>query len=82
MNLAGVPVTDEAVLELARLVDDAELADRLETAYSRMTRVLPLTIPEREAVLDAIAEDPPAGLEELRAVLLREHTARARGEMA
>ena len=37
-----------------------------------MTRLLALTIAEREAV-DAVAEDPPAGLEELRGVLLREH---------
>ena len=78
MHLAGVPVTDDAVLELARLVDDPNLADRLETAYARMTRVLPLTIPEREAVLAAIGEDPPAGLEELRGVLLREHAWRQR----
>ena len=37
-----------------------------------MTKVLALTIPERETVLAVIAEDPPAGLEELRGVLLRE----------
>ena len=78
MHLAGVPVTDDAVLELARLVRDPGLADRLESAYARMTRVLALTIPDREAVLDAIAEDPPVGLEELCAVLLREHAWRQR----
>jgi hypothetical protein len=65
VHLAGIPVTDDTVLELARLVEDEALAGRLDTAYSRMTRVL--------ALFDAIAEDPPAGLEELRGVLLREH---------
>ena len=78
MHLAGIPVTDDAVLELARLVNDPTLADRLETAYGRMTRVLALTIPERDTVLAAIAEDPPAGLEELHGVLLREHAWRQR----
>jgi len=78
VHLAGVPVTDDAVLELARLVDDPDLADRLETAYARTTRVLALTIPERGTVLVAIADDPPAGLEELRGVLLREHAWRQR----
>jgi hypothetical protein len=33
--------------------------------------VIALTIPERETILAAL-EDPPPGLEELRAVLLRE----------
>jgi hypothetical protein len=60
VHLAGIPVTDDAVLELARRVEDEALAGRLDTAYSRMTRVLALTIAEREVVLDAIAEDPPA----------------------
>jgi hypothetical protein len=36
---------------------------------------------ERDAIL-AVLDDLPDDLVELRAVLLREHTARARGEMA
>lgn len=35
------------------------LADRLETAYGRETKVLALTIPEREKILAAL--DDPAG---------------------
>ena len=73
IHLAGLPIQDALVLELAHLVDDEALAARLETAYGRMTRALVLTIDEREAVLDPIGDDPPAGLEELRGVLLREH---------
>ena len=76
MHLAGVPLRDELVLELASLVDD-DLGSRLETAYGRMTKVLALTIPERETIIRAL-DDPPAGLEELRAVLLREHVGRVR----
>ena len=65
------------VLELARLVDDDALAERLDTAYSRMTKVLALTIPERETIIRAL-DDAPDVLEELRAVLLREHVGRVR----
>jgi hypothetical protein len=75
--LAGVPVRDELVLELARLVDDDALGSRLEDAYGRMVKVFALTIPERETIIRAL-DDAPPGLEELRAVLLREHVGRVR----
>jgi hypothetical protein len=38
MHLAGVPVRDDLVLELARLVDDDHLARRLEDAYGAGAR--------------------------------------------
>ena len=63
--------------QLARLVDDDDLGSRLWTAYGRMTKVLALTIAERETIIRAL-DDPPPGLEELRAVLLREHVGRVR----
>jgi hypothetical protein len=69
--VCGLPLGDDQVLELARLVDDEQLADRLEDAYRRDVKVLALTIPERETILAAL-DDPPAGLTELRALLLRE----------
>jgi hypothetical protein len=47
------------------------LADRLEDYYGRDVKVLALEIDERQTVIRAL-EDPPAGLEELRGVLLRE----------
>ncbi len=75
MFLAGIPIQDELVLDLARLVDDEALAERLDTAYSRMTRVLALTIAERETIIRALDEAPDE-LEELRGVLLREHAMR------
>ena len=44
MQLAGIPIRDELVLEFARLVDDDELAGRLEDCYGRDVRLLGLTI--------------------------------------
>ena len=62
--LAGVPVHDELVLELAKLIDDPALAERLEESYGRMVKVLALTIPERETISRALDDAPPrvAGL--------------------
>ena len=74
MMLAGIPVRDQDVLELARLLretDFEEVAERLENAYDAETKVLALTISERESILRAL-EDCPDGLGELRATLLRE----------
>jgi len=59
------------VLELARLVDDEALAEKLEAAYGRGVKLLALEIAERETILVAL-DDPPPGLEELRGVLLSE----------
>ena len=72
VHLAGVPVRDEAVSALARLVDDLALATKLEDAYRRGVKILALEISERETIIAAL-EDPPPGREELRAVLLQEH---------
>jgi len=50
---------------------------RLEDALGREVKVLALDVPERKAIL-AVLDDPPAGLEELRGVLLQEAEWRAR----
>jgi hypothetical protein len=71
MHLAGIPVRDQAILDLARLVDDPLLADKLESAHGREVKVLGLEISERMTILAAL-EDPPPDLAELRGVLLRE----------
>lgn len=73
MHLAGIPIRDEGVLELARLVDDPLLADKLGAAHSREVKILALTIPERETIFAALQDAPP-DLTELRCVLLRELT--------
>jgi hypothetical protein len=75
--VAGIPVRADSTLELARLVDDPELTDKLERAYGRYVKILALDMPERETILLAL-DEPPSGLEELRAVLLQEHVWRQR----
>ena len=80
MQLAGLPVSDRDILELARLAREADfnyLAEKLETAYDRETRVLALTIDEREMIIRSL-DDPPESLAELRGVLVREHEWRVR----
>jgi hypothetical protein len=80
MQLAGIPVADRDVLELAlllRAAGSAETAEGLEHAYDREAKVLALTIAEREQILVTL-DDPPDGLAELRGVLLAEHEGRVR----
>jgi len=76
---AGLPIPGPDVLELARLVDDQALAERLETAYGNGARILALEIQERESILRALENGPPtAALAELRGTLLAEHVGRVR----
>jgi hypothetical protein len=59
--LAGIPVRDQDVLELALLLRKAGIeatAETLEKAYDLETKVLALTILDREAILRAL-DDPP-----------------------
>lgn len=81
MFLAGLPIREDLILALARLVDDEALAERLESAYGRDVKVLGLDIAERETIIRAL-DDPPPGLEELRAVLLQEHVWRKQEGLA
>ena len=79
MMLAGLPVRDQDVLEIARLLRSVgfeDTAGRLEDAWDAETRVIALTIADREAILRAL-DDPPERLAELRGVLVREHEWRA-----
>jgi len=71
IHLAGIPIRDDAILELARLVDDPDLADKLESAHRREVKILALEIRERETIVAAL-EDAPPDLAQLRGVLLRE----------
>ena len=75
MMLAGLPIPNELVLELAGRLRDSGLdgtAETLEGACADSERRVALTIPDREAIL-RVLEDVPEGLGELRAVLLKEH---------
>ena len=80
MYLAGVPVRDEVVLDLAQLLHDAgfdDTAEALVVALEAGQAIVALTIQDREAILRTL-EDPPKGLAELRGVLLAEHEWRVR----
>jgi hypothetical protein len=82
MFLAGLPIPGSDGLELARLVGDGPLAERLESAYGRDVRVFGLDVREREAALQALDDPPTRALAELRGVLLAEHTGRKRMGLA
>ncbi len=69
--LAGVPLTPSLVLELADLLEDEQLAAQLRSAHERRVIAFALEPHEAEAIL-SVLDDPPRGLEEFRAVLLRE----------
>jgi hypothetical protein len=78
MLLAGIPVRDALVLELALLLrrgDHAYTADTLEGAVAAHQPTVALTVSDRIAILDVLF-DPPPGLEDLRSVLLAEHVGR------
>ena len=65
MMLAGVSVRNELVQRLGYLVGDSELAGKIESGLDAQEAILPLTAPEREAILVAL-DEVPDGLEELR----------------
>lgn len=84
MHLAGIPISDESIVELVRFLRESgyiDVADRLDTALELETKILGLTIPEREAIL-RVLDDPPDGLAELRGVLLKEHVGRTASGLA
>ena len=70
--LCGLDVPDRRILRLARLVDDTKLEMKLRNALARDDRDLALNREERETILVSL-DDPPAGLEDLRAVLLNQY---------
>ena len=81
VQLAGVPIRDDDVRELARLLRDGgfvDVAHKLEHALLIETKVLALSIVDRESMLWALDEPPTDALAELRGVLLREHEWRVR----
>ena len=69
MFLAGIPIRDELVLEVAKLVGDLELGAKLERAVERDVSVLALTLEERHAICDSLGAHAPPGLGDLRTPL-------------
>jgi hypothetical protein len=80
MFLAGIGVTTKQVLELARfLVDDEELAMRLKRAVVEGDTMIALETEERQSIVQALGDPPPAGFEVLRSTLLQESERRRAG---
>jgi hypothetical protein len=81
MQLAGIPVRDEDVFKLSGLLRSGgfeNVADKLTKALLLETKILALTVVDRESILRALDETPTDGLAELRGVLLTEHEWRVR----
>ena len=79
--LAGVPMRNQDVLDLARLLRDARLdetADALIVALEAGQALIALSVQDREGVLRALGDPQTNSLAELRGVLLREHEWRVR----
>jgi hypothetical protein len=81
VQLAGIPIRDEDVFKLSGLLRTGgfeDVADKLTHALLIETKVLALSIVDRESILRALDETPTDGLAELRGVLVREHEWRVR----
>jgi hypothetical protein len=76
--LAGIPARREHVAWIANELDNDPTARRLRDALERDVRILGLDVAERDEAIIRALDEPPAGLEELRATLLQEHTWRQR----
>ena len=70
MLVGGVPVDERLLRRLAEVVPPA-VARRLDLALFYRAAVLGLTAAERRAILAAL-ENPPPGLENLRATLIQD----------
>jgi hypothetical protein len=68
--VGGVPVDERLLRRLAEIVPPA-VARRLDTALFYRASILGLTAAERRAILTAL-ENPPSGLENLRATLIQD----------
>ena len=81
MWLAGVSLSDDLVVELAQRLQRngaQHTAQALLKAAIRGTSAAALDTQDRKNIL-AVLDDPPAGLEELQGVLLREIRRRGAG---
>ena len=54
MYLAGIPIRGQLVVEIISLVDDDDLATKLDVALKRGVKALELQIGERETILGVL----------------------------
>jgi hypothetical protein len=78
MHLAGLRIPDDDVRELAKLVDEPTRSF-LEKSLGMESKVVALTIDDRERILWALDDARTDALAELRGVLLQEHEWRDEG---
>lgn len=77
LRLAGIPIMEADVRTLIDLLmrsgraEEIFAATLLQTALSRGSTLVALTLTERRAIL-GVLDDPPHELSELRSALLRE----------
>ena len=84
MWVAGTLLSDELVIELVKRLQRHGAEHTAQAIYRTAIKgqsAAVLDSYDRRNILTAL-DDRPAGLEELRDVLLRQASARARGEMA
>jgi hypothetical protein len=80
VRLVGVSIPEKSVAALAQLLYDAgveDTGDTLLAALKAEQALVALSIADREAIL-RVLDNLPAGLAELRGVLLAEHEWRLR----
>jgi hypothetical protein len=78
IELAGIPIARECVLQLAdrlALFGADDTAALLLIAHASGDETIGLSISDREAII-SVLYGPPEGLDTLRAVLLAEHVGR------
>jgi hypothetical protein len=72
MHLSGVAVRTAQVRLLAGLLDGDDLAAKLELAVENGNDLVALSPSDRVRIVDVLPDSPPAGLAELRSVLVRQ----------
>ena len=83
LRIAGLDITDDSILALVtrlRRAGHDEQADTIVGALMSLQTEVALTPPDQLVIL-TVLDEPPAGLEELRAVL-QEHVGRVRDGLA
>ena len=79
LRIAGLDITDDSILALVtrlRRAGHDEQADTIVGALMSLQTEVALTPPDQVVIL-TVLDEPPAGLEQLRAVL-QEHVGRVR----
>lgn len=83
LRIAGLDITDDSILALVtrlRRAGHDEQADTIVGALMSLQTEVALTPPDQVVIL-TVLDEPPAGLEQLRAVL-QEHVGRVRDRLA